>query len=218
MHTLAVVENKTGLESLSDSELAFVKHLLADDLWRPFVAAKKAGYKKPREAANRLMKRPVVSRALGKELRRRLERLDLKADEVLNVLATGLFFNPLSLFKPTSSGKWAVEDLDKIPVEIGRLVTKVKTRTEERLDESGNVVVNNYFELEVMDKTRLLELAMKHCGVDGTKKVEYSGNVGLQLGGELSTLLMTVEQTRSGQVIDDNVIEGKIVKSESRDV
>lgn len=208
------LKSRSRVEDLKSSELTFVKYLIGDDLWRPVQAARKAGYKQPDIAAGRLMKKPAIAQALGKEQRRRLERLELRADEVLSMLATGLFFNPLSLFKPSAKGAWVITDLDKVPDEIGRLVEEIKTRTTESMDDEGNVSSTTYFELKMISKTELLRMAMKHCGVDGTQKVEFSGNVGMQvhLEGGLNALLMNVEATRASQVIDAKVIENKIVE------
>jgi phage terminase small subunit len=204
---------RSSVDELNETELLFIRHLIADDLWRPTEAARKAGLKSPYASASNMMKKPAVQRALGHEQRRRLERLQLKADEVLHFLATGLFFNPLSLFKPSKSGAWLVEDLDKIPDEIGRLVEEVKTRTVESCDDQGNVSVTTYFEIRVISKTRLLELAMRHCGVDGSSKIEFSGNVGLKVGleGGLNGLLMEIESTRAGQIIDEGIVDGKVI-------
>jgi phage terminase small subunit len=208
MPALAPVRRtRTSVNDLNSSELLFVKHLIADDLWRPIEAAKRAGFKSPAAMASNLMKKPIIQAMLGKEQRRRLERLELKADEVLNVLATGLFFNPLSLFKPSASGKWVIEDLSKVPDEIGRIVEEVKVRTVETIDEDNKVTVTTYFELKTISKSKLLELAMKHCGVDGTSKIEYSGNVDLSVNFSLNQLLMDVENTRRGQIVDGRVLE-----------
>ena len=131
------------------------------------------------------------------------------------MLATGLFFNPLSLFKPTRSGAWAVEDLDQVPDAVGRCVTKVKVNSTETTNEDGETITKSYFELEFMDKTKLLDLAMKHFGLQGTTKIEHTGNVGLDLGlsGGLNGLLMEVEQNRSSQVIDGEVVRKKLESS-----
>lgn len=199
---------KQSLEDkLNPNEMSFVNHLIADDLWRPVVAAQKAGYKNPSQSAHYMMQKPHIAAALGREQRRRLERLQLKADEVLHMLATGLFFNPLSLFKPSAKGGWLVEDLDKIPDEIGRLIEEVKTRTVEELVDD-NIRVTTYFEIKMISKTRLLELAMKHCGIEGSSKIEHSGSVQLNLGleGGISQLLMNVESTRNTQIIDGTVL------------
>ncbi len=201
---------RSGIDSLKNPELVFIKELLADDLWRPTQAARKAGYKNPAQSARHLMTRPRVAKALGREQRRRLERLDLNADEVLNMLATGLFFNPLSLFTPTASGKWAVQNLDDIPDAVGRCISRVKAKTTEKLDDDGNTVTETFFEIEFMDKTRLLDMAMKHFGIDGTKKLEITGQVGIGLNGGLGQLLMDIEKTRSGQVVDGEVVQKRL--------
>lgn len=194
----------------------FVKHLLADDLWRPVVAARTAGFSNPHAAASNLMKKPAVITVLGREQRRRLERLELKADEILHLIATGIFYNPLSLFKPGKKGYWVVEDLEKIPDDIGRLIEEVETRTVESLDQDGNTTVTTYFKIKMISKTELLRMAMKHCGIEGTSKIEHSGNVQLNLGleGGLSNLLMKLEATRNQQVIDGEVIEASILNQE----
>lgn len=201
-----------NLEKLSPSEAVFVRELLADDMWRPFVAAKKAGYKNPAQAAFQLMRRPSVANALGKEQRRRLERLELKADEVLNMLATALFFNPLSLFDVDESGNWIIRDLKEIPDEIGRCISFIKAKTKEFIDEDGNVHKETVFEIRFLNKEKLLELSMKHLGLTNESKVPDSNvNVNIGLSGGLNQLLMNVEQTRAKQVIDDQVIEGKVI-------
>jgi hypothetical protein len=199
--------SKPSLAKLNPNEMSFVKHLIADDLWRPVVAAQKAGYKNPSQSAHYMMQKPHIAAALGREQRRRLERLQLKADEVLHLLATGLFFNPLSLFKPSAKGGWVVEDLDKIPDEIGRLIEEVKTRTVEEVID-GNTRVTTYFKVKMISKTELLRMAMKHCGIEGSSKIEHSGQVQLNLGieGGIGQLLMNVESTRNQQIIDGSVI------------
>lgn len=211
---------RASVNDLNHTELMFVKNLLADDLWRPAEAAKKAGLKNPYAAASNLMKKPAILAVLGREQRRRLEKLELKADEVLHFLATGLFFNPLSLFKPTKNGSWAVIDLESIPDDIGRLIEEVKTRTIEEVDDNDNTRVTTYFEIRVISKTRLLELAMKHCGLEGVSKIEHSGKIGLNIGleGGLNNLLMEVEATRAQQVIDGEVIEEHVLNNEEEKI
>jgi hypothetical protein len=203
-------------EQLTTQEAMFIQHLIADDLWRPREAAQRAGFPRPANAAAEMMRRPRVQKALGKEQRRRLERLELKADEVLHMLATGLFFNPLSLFKPSADGKWVVTDLDEIPDEIGRCVESVIARSTEKLHDDGTVSTTTYFELKMMGKTKLLELAMKHCGVDGTQKHHHTGSVDLNVGLSLNDLLMEIEETRGSQVIDGTVIESKVLEEDEQ--
>lgn len=197
-------------EKLRPAERVFVQELLADDLWRPKQAAIKAGYKSPTSAASKLLNRADIQALLGFEQRRRLERIGLKADEVLNMLAQALFFNPLSLFKPTANGSWAVTDLDSIPPEIGRCITKIKSKTTEQMDDEGNVTSVTYFEMEFLDKTRLLELAMKHCGVQGSDKVQVQNNLNIGVDQSLAQLLQNLEAQRNANVIDARVIDAKV--------
>jgi phage terminase small subunit len=205
--TTLVRRHRSSLDSLNSNELMFIRELIADDMWRPVIAARRAGYANPDVAACKLMKKPEICAALGKEQRRRLERLDLKADEVLNYLANGLFYNPLMLFKPGKDGGWIVEDLDKIPAEVGRLIESIKAKTTESLADDGTVSVSTYFELKLVSKTKLLELAMKHCGIDGSTKVEYSGGLDLNVNCGLNHLLMQIEAARRNQIVDGSVIE-----------
>jgi hypothetical protein len=201
----AIIEERrqgAAVERLSHAEKVFVMELLADDMWNPVNAARKAGYKNAPGSARALMQKPAIAMALGKEQRRRLERVGMRADEVIEMLRTALFFNPLSLFHPTKDGKWAVEDLDKIPDEIGRCISKIKVKTVDTMTEDGSVNSTTYFELELMDKATLLNLAMKHCGVDGTSKVAISSQVDVSVS--LSSLLTDLERSRN--VIDQSMI------------
>ena len=200
-------KNGASIDRLNTSQQVFVKELLADDLWRPTEAARRAGYVDPASAACRLMKMPAIQAMLGKEQRRRLERIGLKADEVLHMLATALFFNPLTLFKPTKDGNWAVVDLDAIPDDIGRCISKIKTKT--ITNDDGEVT---YFEIEFLDKTRLLELALKHCGIAGGDKLDVNMKVDGAI--TLSHLLHQVEQKRRA-IVDDRVLEGMIVEQQT---
>ena len=195
------------VRKLNTAERIFVQELLADDLWRPEEAAKKAGYKTAHVAASKLMKRPEIQKILGYEQRRRLERIGLRADEVLSMLATALFFNPLTLFKPTKSGAWAVEDLDKIPDEIGRCISEIKTKTVET--DQGTVT---YFELKMMDKTKLLDLAMKHCGVAGADHLMVESHEGAP-SNVLSQMLANLESSR--QVVDADTINIRVSEQPS---
>lgn len=214
MPSTLIRRSRRLVDELNESELMFIKYLISDELWRPIIAAEKAGYKHPAIAASKLMSKPIICEALGREQRRRLERLQLKADEVLHVLATGLFFNPLSLFRPGRSGEWVVEDLDKIPEDIGRLIESIKTKTVEESNSDG-VSVTTYFEIKMISKTKLLEMAMKHCGIDGTTKIEHSGNVGVSVGleGGLNSLLEAVEAARKNQIVDGAVVESFVESS-----
>lgn len=190
-----------GVERLSVMEQSFVRTLLDQRTFNLTHAAKEAGYANPDVAGCQLIKRPAIQAILGREQRRRMERLELKGDEVLNMLRVGLFFNPLTLFKPSPDGKWMVEDLDKIPDEVGRCITKIKSKMVE-----FEGTVTTYFELELMDKTKLLDYALKHCGLAGVTKV--SVQAAEDTSDPLATALQQLEFKR--QVVDMNSITEQV--------
>lgn len=202
------IPNKVELGRLNEGEMKFVKHLLADPLWRPCQAARLAGYKNPEASAGQLMRRPHVLKALGRNNRRRFERLELEADAVLDFLARGIFFNPLRFFEMDEEG-WSIKDPKSVPEEIGMLVEFGKKYTKTIYHEDGSVETEERVEVKLPSKTAMLGMALKHLGIDGTSKVQHSGNVevlhGLSSG--LNELVERVEKTRSSQVIDGTVIE-----------
>jgi len=196
---------KNRLGELTYKELMFVKYLIGDEYWRPAEAARKAGYAHPTIICSKLMNKPEIARMLGKEQRQRLERMNLDADKVLDLIASGLFFNPMSLFKVGKSGVWYVEDPKDIPDEIGMLIESAKFISTERTLPDGSVEAKQIFELKIVSKTKLIEFAMRHCGLDSPTRVEHSGNVQMDI--DVSKMVTELEDIRSQQVIDGSVIE-----------
>jgi hypothetical protein len=111
-----------------------------------------------------------------------------------------LFLDPINVFEPTGNGTYLVKDLEDIPEEIRRCITKIKCKTRS----TGNDTTETVIEIEFMSKDAALQAAMKHLGlveVDGTQvNVNVAGNI-------LSTLLTEVEQNKL--VIDTDFIESK---------
>ncbi len=177
MPSSLIQNSKRGvdLKRLNTAQRSFVLFLLADNFFNPTAAAKAAGYKQPSNAAIRLMRHPLVQAALGKEQREREERCQLKADDVLNYLRAGLFFNPLDLFTPSKDGKWHIQNPDDLPEEVGRLIEKMKVKVIEKDDGT----TESYFEVELVSKSTLLPLAMKHLGISGTERVNITAKVGI---------------------------------------
>lgn len=195
----------TRPERLTQQQLTFVNELAADPEFKSSRAAAKAGYKNPHQAANKLLHNSLVAAAIGKVLNERLTKLEFKAEDVLRMLATALFFNPLSLFKPGEDGTWLVEDLTKIPEEVGRCIKKIKTKT--RTDKDGNTTT--YFEMEMMDKDTMMGYALKHFGLVDTQGNPVGDQTVNIFGNEfLGQLLTKLEQERGG-VIDAAYIERK---------
>lgn len=184
MGTKMITPRKNGanLDKLTVGMRQFVLEMIANDMLNGTAAARKAGYKNPSDAANRLMKNPTILKALGKEMRLRGLRTKCKADEVLQYLHTALFFNPLKLFKPTEDGKWTIENLDDIPDEIGCLIEELKIKTTTSL--LGEVTTS--FEFKTVSHATALQLAMKHHGLL-TDKIESAVTVKLDWDAALSS-------------------------------
>lgn len=187
---------------LTPNQRLFVEELLADEQFNPTRAARAAGYKNPAIMGNKLIKLPVIRAMIGKALQERIERTQLRADDVLEMLTTALFLDPAELFSVTGDGVILVKSLDEIPQKLRRCITRLKCRT--RYDKKGEAQ-ESLMEVELMSKDTMLQLAMKHLGLGGTEKVDVQiqGNVVLEL-------LQAAEQERRATVIDTKFIEAKI--------
>ncbi len=167
MSTRLIKPRKNGcnLAKLPQQQLIFVMEMVADLSMDGTVAARKAGYKHPSVAACRLLGLPKIQAALGKVLRKRLERCELKADAVLNYLQMALFINPLQYFAPSSSGWWIVKDPETLPDEVGQLIEATRVKITEY--EDGTRVEE--CEVRLFSKGIASELIMKHIGAIGPR-------------------------------------------------
>lgn len=169
MGTTLVVNNKrnTNISKLTEQQQMFVLELLSDKLYNITEAARRAGYKNPSQAANKLLKNKLVQRALGKAKAQREERVGLSADQVLAYLKNALFFNPLQYFKPTADGGWLITDPDSLPEEIGCLIEEMQVKVVELEDGKKQ----HYFKVRFVSHATALALAMKHVSVDKSEVI-----------------------------------------------
>jgi hypothetical protein len=160
-------KNGANPKRLKPMQRKFVEYLLASENFNITEAARKAGYKSPASNANRLIRNPVIKALIGKQIRLRMERNELLADEVLEFLATVLYLDPFELMEEDSDGAWKMKNKDDIPLELRRCVTVMdSTKT---IRGNGDVVVHN--KIKFMSKDGALDKAMKHLGLinpDGT--------------------------------------------------
>ncbi len=169
MGTVLVKERKNGasVERLTDQQQTFVMELLASPTFHPTEAAKKAGYKSPQVQAFKLLKKPAIQAILGKALRERRERCELKADLILQEVAYCAMRDPIDLCD--ENGKIAVDNLHKLPERIRRCIDSFKIKR--HIDrETGNIT--DTIELRLAPKIASLELAMKHLGLFSPEKHE----------------------------------------------
>jgi hypothetical protein len=159
-------KNGADITKLTVNQQRFILEAMANEAFDMSAAAKSAGYKNPSQAANKLMKNKTVMKALGKAMRERSERVQLKADDVLSYLRDALFFNPAKLFVRNDEGGYTVKNLDELPDSIGCLIESIEM--DEHETEAG---VSRKFKLKTIPHAITLPLAMKHLGLL-TEKLE----------------------------------------------
>jgi len=200
-----------NVKRLNPMQRLFVENLLADEQFNPTVAARKAGYKAPSVAANKLMKQPVVRSMIGKALQDRINRVQIDARSVLKHLAEALFLDPLELFDEYEDGGLLLKKLTDMPIAVRRCITKMKTRTKKQRRGDAETTV----EIEFMSKDSALTNAMKHLGL-----VSPDNNVNNNLivdAGFLGDLLRKVEQERSAGIVDARFIEDQVDRNSDTD-
>ncbi len=153
-------KNGCNLAKLPEQQLVFVNEMGADIEFNGTNAARKAGYKHPSVAACRLLGLPKIQAALGKVLRKRLERCEMDADLVLQEVAYCALRDPIDLCD--EHGRICVDDLRKVPERIRRCIDsfKIKRHIDPQTGE-----IEDTIELKLAPKIASLELAMKHLGL-----------------------------------------------------
>lgn len=174
MGTRLIKSRKNGCsakaqEALTDQMKVFLLELQGDLNFNGTEAARKAGYKHPSVAATRLLKNPKIRAALGKALRERTERCELKADLILQEVAYCAMRDPLDLCD--EEGRISINDLREVPERIRRCIDgfKIKRRVDA---ETGDI--EDTIELKLAPKLGSLELAMKHMGLMAADKKEVN--------------------------------------------
>lgn len=167
MGTTLIESRRRGadLSKCTVSEQTFVAELVANNLFDPTRAARKAGYKNPSQAANKLMKRRRVKAALGKALKERMDRCELTADRVLKEVEYCALRDPIGLCD--KNGFIIIDKLSSIPEQLRRCIDGIECR--QYTDENGRVT--QVIKLKLVSKAVALELAMKHFGMLAPLKV-----------------------------------------------
>jgi phage terminase small subunit len=182
------------VESLTTQQQEFVKHLIASDDFNAAKAAEKAGYKHPQQLGPRLLSNEIIAKAVGFEVRKRRERLDFKADEVLTQLVNAFYLDPLEIYEKVDDFEYRVKDLASIPLHIRRCITGIETG--KRYFKDGTLK-EAYVSVKTMSKDALVPLICKHIGLVDAKGNPTPGELA---GDFVATLLKKVEENRN--VID----------------
>lgn len=120
-----VRRKRVDVSSLNDMQLLFVKELTANRALSPSQAAKNAGYKKPYQAAAQLLKNPIVKKALGKDLGDKIQKIDLRAERVLQELMDIGFADPGELFDKDGN----LLPIPKMPESVRRALSGFDVET-----------------------------------------------------------------------------------------
>lgn len=157
---------------MNDRQRAFVGEYLATADLNATEAARRAGYSGASAAAAKLMKNTSVRKAIREGMRRRGERLEIKADRVLQELARIAFRDPIDLCD--ENGQVCLDDLREIPENARRTIEAIKTRVRTvRGGESGDSDGSGQdveVEMRFAPKIAALELLMKHLGMFAPEK------------------------------------------------
>lgn len=192
-----------NIDRLNPMQRMFVLNLLADDQFNATRAASKAGYKNPGQMGQRLIKQPVISAAIGKAIADRARKVELAAEDVLIHLKNALFLNILDLFNKNEDGSYSLKDFEEIPADIGRCISKLKSRT--RYDKDGGRTVE--VDVELMSKDTMMGLAMKHLNLLGEREEEIKTH---EVDKEILIHMLETVEGRSN-IIDARVIEQKVI-------
>ena len=206
-----VKDSKYGARKKADqltlSQKLFAEELIADPLMSPREAAVKAGYS-PHSAesqGSQLLRHPVIAQMLSKAMNDRLRKTEVKKEEVLNYLYCALTLDPLDLFDQDVDGSLSFKQLQEVPVQIRRLITKLEVKTRP-VGTDGST--ESRVKIEWVSKELVLQLVMKHIGMLSPESpVSSNLNVNVNVQNVLIQQLRESLANASGRVIDTNAIE-----------
>lgn len=196
------------LEKLNPLQRLFIEEMLADPGMSATEAVKRAGYKtkNPSKQATDLLKNPLIQQVLGRRLKERIDRVEVTQDDVLRFLYNALMLDPLDLFNAEEDGTITLKQLNDIPQDIRRLITKLKCKSRPVGDDGG---VEMRFELEWVSKEMVLNLCMRHLGMLQT--VETKGDVNVSVNVINPNSL--VQQLRDAVASKGKVMDGKVISA-----
>jgi phage terminase small subunit len=160
---------------LTAKQAAFVREYPLD--LDATAAAKRAGYKggHVKVTAHDLLHLPRyahVQAALGALLKRRADRVEVKADDVLRTLLRLLNSDIRQAFKEDGS----LKPIHELPEDVALAIASIET--DELFDGQGRdrTQVGVTRKVKFWNKERAVELAMKHLGLL-TDRLEVSGSI-----------------------------------------
>lgn len=177
---------------------AFVREYLVDLNGKQ--AAIRAGYtaKTAHAQANRLLKRADIAAAVEREMAKRAQRIEVKADDVLRELASIAFSDVTEVVSGGAGAVLYVNDLKSLPVAVRRCIESVSET--QGPDGSGTLKV------KLHSKVAALKMLMDHLGMNAPTETRASVTV------DMATREEALEELRLAAQRDPSVraaLEGK---------
>jgi len=206
MSTQLITERKRGADKnrLTAQQQLFIDAILADKSFNATNAARAAGYKNAPQAANSLMKKPVIQAMLGKAFHQRRNEFKLDQVRILQELQLIALANPKEMYDEHGN----LLSIHQMPDSIARCLSgfdvQITTRGQGETTETVTAVKPRFW-----SKLEALHLIAKHLGmlVELSKSQNDIGATPEMLN-LLTHLLEKVEQQPSN-VIDAKFIEDK---------
>ena len=153
---------------LNDKQRHFVMEYLVDS--NGSRAAESAGYSTPSVAASKLLKKPLIARAIGRAQQITVQNLGLDAEEVLYNLWCCV---TRSLDDFIDENGKIINDVKELTDRAKRSIDGIEqTVTIRHLDDGSSVeTIRN--KLRLVSKASALDMAMKHKGLFAPDKTEH---------------------------------------------
>jgi len=154
---------------LTPKQQRFVDEYLVD--LNATQAARRAGYSEAtaRQMGAENLSKPVIQEAIGAAVRRRAERVEVQADDVLRELAR-LGFSDLRDFSSWGPEGVTLRPSEDLPADLARCVQEVS----QTISQGGGSI-----RFKLHSKTEALQLLGKHLGLF-KEQVEHSGTIRIQ--------------------------------------
>jgi len=166
--------NGKNKNKLTPKQRMFVKEYLVD--LNATQAAIRAGYSKrtASEQSARLLANVKIQKHLQTDIKKRGERVEIKADSVLKELGNVVFFDPRRIYDENGNLKH-IKDMDE---DVAKAITSHKVIKVESDEKATYTTI----EIKWADKLRAVELSMKHLGMLNEKvDVEHSGDIDINV-------------------------------------
>lgn len=197
--------NTKDMNRLTDKQRRFIHEFKANPFDGVTGAASRAGYSSPAASASRLIRNPIIKRALSAFLVRQEERLEKTSDELVERMWQTEQFDPYSIFKDDGNGNITLRQLEDMDPKARQQITSIRVKERRRPTDDGEEV-NTDIEIKWLDKMENRKLLANHYGITNDKKSETTVSLNF-----IADMRAKIENPDSVEVIDDTVIDGRVV-------